>query len=235
MLSILLVGMSAGGCCPIAEQHQQTALAWKHEPMMVRAPDADTVQVAAVRDGAGVRVRITRVEACAVGTREWVWVRERTERTASPFVLLVEGALVVGGAGLTVVAARRANEDPGSLDSSASQVAGVVAGAGGVLTALAATALTIDLIRARDSVEYSVVKGRPDQTRSQACRTRPWSEGLVTLTLGDGTAVEGITDEAGEVLLPVPPGLPLEAFEVASVAVDGRPWGSLSVGSAPCR
>jgi hypothetical protein len=232
---MLLACMASAGCSPITEQHHETSLAWKTEPRVVRAPDSDRLHAAAVRDGNNVRVRITRVEACASGTREWVYVRDRTERSASLPILLLEGALVAGGAGLTIVAARKAGEDPGTLDSSSNRVAGVAAGAGGVLTALAATALTFDLLSARDSVSYGVRRGRPDQLQTQPCRTRPANESLVTLTLGDGTAVEGITDEAGEVLLAVPAGLPHEAFDLASVAVDGQPWGSLSVLPAPCR
>lgn len=234
-LSTLLVCMAATGCSPITEQHHETALAWKRDPIAVRAPDADSLQAAAIRDGSNVRVRITRIEACASGTREWVYVKDHTERTASVPILLLEGALVVAGAGVTIVAANKAAEDPGSLDSSSNRVAGVVAGASGVLTALAASALTYDLLSARDSVEHGIRRGRPDQMRVQPCRMRPATEALVTLTLGDGTTVEGITDEAGDALLAVPPGLPHEAYDVASVAVDGRPWGSLSILPAPCR
>ena len=174
-------------------------------------------------------VRLTGIE------RSESYCATARERTASLPILLLEGALVVGGAGLTIVAARKAGEDPGTLDSSSNRIAGVAAGAGGVLTALAAGALTFDLLSARDSVGYGIRRGRPDQLQTKPCRTRPANESLVTLTLGDGTAVEGITDEAGEVLLAVPAGLPFEAFDLASIAVDGQPWGSLSIVPAPCR
>jgi hypothetical protein len=235
-LAAVWIAACTACCAPITEHRSETVLAWRHEHGPARrALDHDTFVVAAIRDGVGVRVRVSRSEACAVGAREWVYVQENIERNASLPALLLEGALVVAGAAVTVVAARKAAEDPRTLDASGNQFAGVAAGAGGVLTAVAATALSVDLLSSRNSTQRHVRKGRPDRITIQPCRVRPATDSLVSLSLGDDTIVEGITDEAGEVLLAVPSGLPANAFGMSVVTVDGRPLGPLEIAPAPCR